>query len=181
MKKILLALTVLGVTALPLAASAQSYYYPYQYDRYYDRDVVCLPENQTIEEGQVAYFVAYGGDDDYDWQAEGRAYRDRGSSFSHRFDDEGTERVRVTSDGESDTCRVNVVERSRYYPPYPVYPTYPTYTPPVTVAATYVPKGLPNTGFPPVSSAALAFATVLLLGVGLALTPYAKKIIAAIR
>jgi len=179
MKKVLLALAALGVVALPLAASAQSYYYPYQYDRHYDRDVVCLPTTQTIEEGQVAYFLAYGGDGDYDWQAEGRTYRDRGSSFSHRFDDEGTERVRVTSDRESDTCTVRVVERSHYYPP--TYPTYPTYTPPVTVAATYVPKGLPNTGFPPVSSAALAFAVVLLFGVGLALTPYAKKIVTAIR
>ena len=187
---------VLGGLLLPTFAFAQSYYYPnyqysssgysypynYPYDYDYDRDgdVVCVPEQQTVEEGQRAYFVAYGGDGEYDWEADGRRYRDAGRRFSHVFDDTGTERVEVESDGETDTCRVRVLERSYYYPPtYPTYPTYPIYTQPVNVMTTYVPQGLPNTGFPPVSSAALAFAAVLLFGVGLALTPYAKKIVAA--
>ena len=173
-----LAALIFSLLIFPAAVSAQSYYY----DSYYHRggDVVCVPEQQTVVEGQRAYFVAYGGDGEYDWEADGRRYRDAGSRFSHVFDDEGTERVEVRSDGETDTCRVRVVERSSYYYP-PTYPTYPTYTPPVTVAATYVPKGLPNTGFPPISSAALAFALVLLFGVGLAVTPYAKKIVTALR
>ncbi|MDP4020985.1 MAG: hypothetical protein Q8P58_03025 [Candidatus Adlerbacteria bacterium] len=178
-----------GLLVLPLAASAQSYYsnysysYPSAYPYYndYNGDVACFPETQTIEEGQIAYFTAFGGDGEYDWEAEGRLYNNRDRYFSHRFDDTGTERVTVESDNERDTCRVTVVRRSYYAPTYPAYPTYPTYTPPVNVVTTYVPKGLPNTGFPPVSSAALAFAAVLLLGVGLALTPYAKKITAAIR
>jgi hypothetical protein len=189
----------LALSALPAAASAQSYYanypyyqsgysypnynYDYDYNRYYDRDddVVCVPEQQTVHEGERAYFVAYGGDGEYDWRADGRTYRDAGTRFSHVFDDEGTETVRVESDDESDTCRVRVLDRRDYYP-YPSYPTYPTsYTAPVTVAATYVPQALPNTGFPPVSSAALAFAVVLLLGAGIVLTPYAKKAITAVR
>ena len=182
-----LAALILSFLVLPAAVSAQSYYYsnypdyyPYNYPYYDNRgDVVCVPEQQTVVEGQRAHFVAYGGDGEYDWEADGRRYRDAGSRFSHVFYDEGTERVEVKSDGETDTCRVRVVERDYYYPP--TYPTYPTYTPPVTVATTYVPKGLPNTGFPPASSAALAFALVLLFGVGLAVTPYAKKIAATIR
>lgn len=167
-------LRVIGLSTLvlgamsPLCASAQYFYSPH-----YGDDVVCVPESQTVVEGETAYFLAYGGDGDYDWQTEGHTYRDRGSRFSHVFDDRGTERVTVKSDGESDTCRVTVVERSyNYYPP-----TFTHAFPPVTVAATYIPSAMPNTGFPPVSSASLAFAVVLLFGVGLALTPYAKKAI----
>lgn len=181
-----------GLLVLPTFAFAQSYYYPYQ-NSYYDNtyynnaynygdDVVCVPEYQTVEEGQTAYFFAYGGDGDYNWEAEGRSYNNRGRAFSHVFDDRGTERVDVESDGESDTCRVNVVSRSYYTPYPPTYPTYPTYPQqPVNIISTYVPQALPNTGFPPISSAAIAFAAVLLFGVGLALTPYAKKIVTAIR
>ena len=188
-----LAAVVLGGLIFPTAAFAQSYYpndpyaassYSYPYNSYYndrDRDVECIPEQQTIAEGQTAYFIAFGGDGDYRWEAENRTYSNEGPRFSHEFDDEGTERVEVESDGETATCRVKVVERSDYYPPYPMYPTYPTYTQPVSVVTNYVPQGLPNTGFPPVSSAALAFAAVLLFGVGLALTPYAKKFTATVR
>lgn len=170
------ALRVVGFSVLalaaatPLLASAQSHHYSYRGD-----DVVCVPERQTVVEGEVAYFLAYGGDGDYDWEAEGRTYRDRGSRFSHRFDDEGTERVTVESDGESDTCRVTVVERGGYYSGG----YFNHVIPPVVVSATYVPSRLPNTGFPPVSSASLAFAAVMLFGVGLALTPYARKLLAS--
>ena len=166
---------------MPMAAAAQ-YYYPYDY---YDRDgdVVCVPEQQTVVEGQRAYFIAYGGDGDYDWSADGRTFRDRGNRFSYEFDDTGTERVVVRSDGESDTCRVRVVDRRDYYtyPTYPVYPASPTFTQPVNITTTYVPQGLPNTGFPPISSAATAFAAVLFLAAGIVLTPYAKKLTTAIR
>jgi len=183
MKKTGLFLAAVVAALLPSVAFAQSYYYPYS-PAHYDDDVVCFPDTQTIEEGERAYFIAYGGDGDYDWKADGHTYNNRDSDFSYRFEDEGTETVTVKSDGESDTCRVRVVDERDYdyYPPhYPTYPTYPTYTPPVNVVTTYVPKGLPNTGFPPVSSASLAFAAVLLLGAGVVLTPYAKKIVASIR
>lgn len=172
---------MVGTTFLPSIAFAQTYYphsgYSYDYN-YRNNDVVCIPEQQTLEEGQSAYFIAYGGDGDYDWKADGRTYRDEGPRFSHVFDDKGTERVEVESDGETATCRVRVVdERSDYYPQYPVYPASPIVIQPVNITSTYIPQGMPNTGFPPVSSAALAFAAVLLFGAGLAVTPYAKKLI----
>lgn len=178
-----LAAVILGAMVLPTAAFAQSYYYsnyPYNYPYYNDNngDVSCFPETQTVEEGQLAYFIAYGGDGEYDWDADGHSYNNRDRNFSHVFDDTGSFRVDVESDNERDTCRVTVVRRG-YYPT--TYPAYPTYTAPVNVVTTYIPKGLPNTGFPPVSSAAVAFAAVLLLGVGLAVTPYAKKIAASVR
>lgn len=174
---------VAAVLCVPVFASAQSHYYHYDYDNYrhYDDGVVCFPAEQTVVEGQVAYFTAYGGDGEYDWEAENRNYRDRGRTFSHRFDDEGIERVEVTSDGESDTCRVRVVERDYYYPAYPAAPIYTQpFVQPVTLTTTYVP-GMPNTGFPPLSSASFAFAVVMLFGVGLAVYPYAKKAFATAR
>ena len=174
---------VLGAVLLPTITFAQSYY-PYDYYQYSnnrDRDVECIPEQQTIGEGQTAYFIAYGGDGDYDWTADGRTYRDRGTRFAHEFDDKGTERVTVRSDGETATCRVRIVDRSDYYSPYSIYPASPIYTQPVNITTTYVPQAMPNTGFPPVSSAAFAFAVVLLLGAGLVLTPYAKKLTATWR
>ncbi len=172
---------LLALLAVLFPSFAFAQYYPYSYD-HYDDDVSCFPETQTIEEGELAYFVAYGGDGEYDWRAENHSYNNRDRFFSHRFDDKGTETVRVTSDGESDTCRVRVVdERDHYYPSYPAYPAAPIYTQPVNITTTYIPKGLPSTGFPPVSSAALAFAVVLLLGAGLAVTPYAKKTLTTLR
>ena len=169
---------------LPSAAFAQ-YYYPYDNNYRYDDDVVCVPEQQRVAEDERAYFIAYGGDGDYDWSADGHTYRDRGNRFSYEFDNTGTERVTVRSDGESDTCTVRVVDRDDYYthptyPAYPIYPAAPIVAQP-TITTTYIPQGLPNTGFPPVSSAAFAFAAVLLLTAGLVLTPYAKKLTAAIR
>ena len=70
---------------------------------------------------------------------------------------------------------------AQQYYSYPVQPVYPTFTQPITLTATFVPHSLPNTGFPPLSSAAFAFAAVLFLAAGLVLTPYAKKFVTAIR
>jgi hypothetical protein len=60
------------------------------------------------------------------------------------------------------------------------YNTYPTYTyPQPTVQYGYVPY-LPNTGFEPLNSAALAFGLVALLISGFLLFPYVRKVFAAV-
>lgn len=71
------------------------------------------------------------------------------------------------------------------YPPHP-YPQYPMpqphYPQPVSVITNYMPSNLPNTGFDPsMGPAMIAFAVVFVLGTGIVLYPYARKIIASVR
>lgn len=71
------------------------------------------------------------------------------------------------------------------YPPHP-YPQYPVpqphYPQPVSVITNYIPSNLPNTGFDPsMGPATIAFAVVFVLGTGIVLYPYARKIIASVR
>lgn len=86
-------------------------------------------------------------------------------------------------DNDTETCRITL-EGSRYgyYPQQPYYPTYSqpiNYTQPVTYMQSYVPA-FPNTGFAPVSAAAVAFAVVLLLGAGVVALPYVRKALTAV-
>lgn len=80
-------------------------------------------------------------------------------------------------DNDTETCRITL-EGSRYgY--YPNQPYYPTYASPVTYVQTYVPR-FPNTGFAPVSAAAVAFAVVLLIGAGVIALPYVRKTLTSV-
>lgn len=71
--------------------------------------------------------------------------------------------------------------------PGPYYQHTPGYVynppqPPVTLVTNYVPTALPNTGFDPrFGSAIIAFAIVFLLGGGIVVYPYARKVITSIR
>lgn len=109
---------------------------------------------------------------------------------------------------ETRTCRVTM-QSSRYsnYPEQPccsqqpyyqpqqpccaqaqpccgqVQPYYPVQQPccaqPVTYVQSYVPR-FPNTGFPPISAAAVAFAAVLLIGAGAYFLPHVRKTITTV-
>jgi len=92
------------------------------------------------------------------------------------------------NENEVASCYITLTdERGGIYPYYsepqyynPVSVVYPAQ--PVSLITNYIPSQLPNTGFDPsLAPAMLAFALVLLLGSGIAVYPYARKVTASIR
>jgi hypothetical protein len=141
--------------------------------------------------------------------ADAHPYRFEGSSNGTVVDIDANEEFEVTADerfgydarysgmcdGELDenevaSCYITLAdERGGSYPySYAVQPNYPVVMPqpyaaqPVSVVQTYIPSQLPNTGFDPsLFYQMIAFAAVLLLGSGVAVYPYARKVVASIR
>ena len=79
----------------------------------------------------------------------------------------------VSNGVQTASCTVNVTNFGATTVQYPST----TSASPLSLVSNYIPALLPNTGFEPLSSAALAFAVVLLLGAGIFVYPYVKKAI----
>lgn len=122
--------------------------------------MLCTPSNQTAYLGQEVTFTAQNSDGPYTWATADRVFVDGGQVFKTTLDRVGMQTVKVSRGGDSADCSVNVVSN-------------------VNITSTYVPA-LPNTGFEPQSAAAIAFALVALLGLGVAFLPYVRKVITAI-
>ena len=164
--------------------------YPYSYNR---TPITCSPTYQTVTAGQTARFEAFGGLGSYTWTTAERTYLNVGPVLSVALQHTGTQTVIVQSSTGNASCTVNVVSGSGaiVYPsttqnvPLITY-TYPTmqagpsisYNAGTSYTATYVPT-LPNTGFGPVSPAAVAFAVVGLVGFALVAAPYVRKTLIA--
>lgn len=166
--------------------------YPYQYP--FTPQLTCRTDTPTVSLGQAARFTALGGvGGTYNWYAGGQNFPNAGPVLTPTFQSSGTHTVQVTNAAQTAVCTVTVTNTyvpqptPAQYPTYPTYPTYPGYTYPTyqsgypytypTVTSTAYPR-LPNAGFAPLESAQLAFAVVLLLGAGIAVFPYARKVFA---
>lgn len=171
-------ITLNGNYQYPYANPYPYYQYPYSYPQY--QNLTCSPQYQTLPAGRTASFTAQGGvGGTYNWFTNGRTYANVGPVFTTVIENTGSQLVTVTNGAQTATCSVTVTATGGYYPTYPTYPTYqnPTYVAP-TYTYSYHPK-LPNTGFAPVNGAALAFATVLLLGSAFVAAPYVRKAFAS--
>jgi uncharacterized repeat protein (TIGR01451 family)/LPXTG-motif cell wall-anchored protein len=74
-------------------------------------DVVCVPDIQTVNINEFAYFVASGGNGSYVWSAnDGSPSTGSNQSFNTRYASAGTKTVTVSSAGKTDTCTVIVRE-----------------------------------------------------------------------
>ena len=174
---------------ITMTPSYNYYQYPMPYSSYlypYVQPLTCQTSAPTVGLGQPVSFNAVGGaGGTYNWATASRNYPNAGPTLTISFQDSGTQVVTVTNATQTASCTVTVT--NMYYPPVsnvsPVLPVYPT-TNPVTAPVTYYqqtyPK-LPNTGFAPGSGAmGIAFAAVLLIAAGTALSPYARKTLASI-
>jgi hypothetical protein len=164
-------------------------YYPNQYTAHpftysYVAPLTCAPSGQTVTLGQSITFTAQGGEfSQFNWknsfQPNNVSYN-IGRSYTLTLNSPGTQTITVMNGSQSATCSVAVVGY-----PVPGY-VYPGQTPGttvypggVTLTPTYIPR-LPNTGFGPIDSAALAFALAFLFAAGIATYPYARKAFATI-
>jgi hypothetical protein len=131
--------------------------------------LTCSPSYQNVPTGQPATFKAEGGTPGiYNWTTPDRTFLNTSGTLSTIFQTTGTQTVIVSNGNQTATCTVNIGGTAAG-----VAISYPGTTPSVT--ASYVPAFLPNTGFGPQDSAALAFALVLLLGAGFLVAPYVRK------
>jgi len=147
--------------------------YPYNPYTFQYSALTCYPSYQSIPLGQTANLTATGGTGTiYNWSIPGRSYQGTGQVLNIGFQTTGTQLVTVENGSQIATCTVRVTD-----PGTPAY--IGGYNNPVTpgLQATYVPR-LPNTGFEPISATGIAFGTIVLLGLGVYLYPYARKALA---
>jgi hypothetical protein len=161
-----------------------SYYYPsptpYPYPYPQTQPLTCRTDTPTVALGQSARFSVVGGvGGTYNWVTPFQNYPNIGPVLTTTFPGSGTYSVTVTNAAQTATCSITVT--STYYPipQPPVYPTpgtpsyiYP-FQPPTFTAQLY--PRFPNTGFEPITSAQMAFATVFLMAAAFALYPHARK------
>ncbi len=68
---------------------------------------ICIPDTQTRDINETAFFNATGGNGTFTWSAPGGSRTSgTGSSFDTSYSTSGTKTVTVTSNGRSDTCTV---------------------------------------------------------------------------
>jgi hypothetical protein len=160
------------------------YNYPtlYPYPSSYQPSLSCRTDTPTVGLGQTARFTAVGGvGGTYNWTTPTQNYPNVGPVLTVTFPQSGSQVVGVTNGSQTTYCNITVT--NTYYP-YPTTNTYPTYAQPtLSVNPVYSYSGysypsFPNTGFAPFGATETAFAVVLLMGAGIAVTPYARKAIA---
>lgn len=160
-----------------ITVSAPSYNWPFPSPYPYPQNppaLTCRTDTPTVALGQTARFTALGGaGGTYNWSTPTQNYPNVGPVLSIAFNQSGMQTVQVTNAAQTATCSV-VVTPSYYPQPTPPVPTYPYPGPQVPPVLTVMPS-FPNTGIEPQNGAALAFATVLLLGAAIAGYPYARK------
>jgi hypothetical protein len=176
--------------------------YPYNYNYPYIQPLTCQTLTPTVALGQTATFQAVGGaGGTFNWSTAYQNYPNIGRVLNTTFQASGVQTVTVTNAAQTATCSITVnanynpVPTPNYpiypgttYPTYPNYPTYPGTTYPAygtTYGNTYtyptIYPQLPRTGFGPRDlTTGAAFAAVLLIAAGLAVTPYVRRTFAAI-
>ena len=166
-----------------MTASYNYYQYPspYPYPNPYTQPLTCRTLTPTVGLGQQASFEAVGGaGGTYNWATAYQNYPNIGRVLTTSFQASGSQVVTVTNAAQTATCTVNVTNVYTpvpiTYPASPVYPSYPGYSSSYpSVYQNYYPQ-LPRTGFGPKDSTmGAAFAVVLLIAAGLAVTPYVRK------
>lgn len=70
--------------------------------------LVCAPENQSINVGDIAVFSATGGNGSYSWTSPGSPATGVGTNFSSEFSTQGTKTVNVTDGTNTAHCSVTV-------------------------------------------------------------------------
>lgn len=141
----------------------------------------CSPTSQTVALNQPATFIASGGTPGgYTWTTPNNTSLNVGPNFTTLFQSLGVQTVTVHNGVQSASCMVNVVASSAA-PGITV--TYQT--PPASgaagvpsVASSYMPSSLPNTGFGPQDGAMFAFALVFLLAGSIYIAPYVRQALA---
>lgn len=133
--------------------------------------LTCAPAYQTVSANRAATFTASGGNPGgYNWTTTDRTSLNVGASFTTVLQTTGVQTVIVSNGVQNATCTVNVTAATNAAVSY----TNPqTGTP--SIVASYIPSYLPNTGFGPADSAAVAFALVLVLAAGFVFAPYVRK------
>ncbi len=72
-------------------------------------ELVCAPSSQSVKIGQVASFVATGGNGQYAWTASnGTPNTGSSNTFQTKYSSAGTKSVTVASAGKTKTCSVTV-------------------------------------------------------------------------
>ena len=72
-------------------------------------ELVCTPDDQTVNVGETAQLSARGGNGQYEWSAPGGSPSSgSGSRLETRYSSSGTKTVTVTSAGQTKQCRVKV-------------------------------------------------------------------------
>jgi hypothetical protein len=77
----------------------------------------CRPSSQTANVNEQVEFFANDGTGDYEWEArDGSPRYGYGSRFTTSFDEPGTYEVELDSNGETDTCEVEIRETNNGAP-----------------------------------------------------------------
>lgn len=156
--------------------------YPTPYNPYNSpyQPLTCRTLTSSVALGQNATFNAVGGaGGTYNWSTAYQNYPNVGPTLTVAFQSSGSQVVTVTNAAQTATCTVNVTNT---YSPTTVSPVYnPGYTGAYPNYTYTVYPRLPATGFGPKDlSMGFAFASVLLIASGIALTPYVRKTLASI-
>lgn len=171
-------IVISAFAAAPIAVSAQVYYpyaYNYQNTAPLPTYLSCSANVTTVRAGETVVFTAVGGlSNIYNWVTPERTYFNVGSQLSVVLYAQGWQTVTVSAGAQSASCRVQVL------PPSGVtVPVTHIYNYPVTYFTSQYIPGMPNTGFEPITTTVLGFATVLLVAAGLFVSPYVKRTIAS--
>lgn len=158
-----------------LGGACNTFYGNCNYFPYSGPGLSCSAYNYTVPAGTIATFNATGGGGTYDWMADGRTYLNVGPTFTHTYFTPGQQTVTVSSGGRTAVCSVQVGPQLQYGYTAPSYPSVPTNYLPNPYLTSYRIPGLPNTGFAPVDWAALGGAGALVMLMGWAFYPYAKR------
>ncbi len=178
-------LSGMGGNLFPVAPYTSQY--PYTYT---PPALSCRTETPTVALGQSARFSAVGGvGGTYNWYATGRNFPNIGPVLTTTFDSSGSHSVTVVNAAQTATCPITVT--TSYYPqpvsytnpsypyqPSPATPGYTYPTKPTYPTTSYVAPRWPNTGVEPLGAAQVALAVMLLMGAGIVLYPYARKVFA---
>ena len=141
----------------------------------------CTPAYQTVSVGGVAHFFAESNTNGpYTWVVEDKySVRDLDAEFFAELKDPGVQRVALVWGSKRSYCTVEVLSGYGYEYDAGYSNQYATSPLNITLQSVLYPLW-PNAGFGPQTYAALAFALVLLLGVGIALYPHARKAFAIV-
>lgn len=177
MKTFLAAVFAAALVLIPAWGFARTYEAPY---------LSCVSSYPVVSTGFAGRFhVVTNVAGPFMWVAvdEDYAVYDAGYEFVTPFTHTGQQQITVVWGSKRASCYVDVVPTpgfgETYYAPLADSYSYGGYGPNVTLSSVSYPF-LPNAGFGPVTSAAFAFALVLLLGAAIALYRHVKYAFAVV-
>ncbi len=166
------------ITVSPQYNSYPTQPYPYPYGNT-TPPLRCEASQTTAGLGQSVSFRATGGaGGTYNWSTAYQSYPNVGPALTISFQASGSQVVTVVNASQTAQCTVTI--NNTFYPTIgfsnPGYTT-PGYTPGYTYPNTY--PRLPSTGFAPNSAMGIAFASVLLIAMGIFTAPYVRRALVA--